>query len=308
MPKVSVIIPTYNCGQYICEAIDSVLAQTYKDIEIIIVDDGSSDNTKNVVLMYKDKIKYIYQNNKGEAGARNRGIKEAQGEFIAFIDADDIWLENKLEKQMEIISNMSADLVHCRMYVMENNKIVEGKIKPTKPAITFYDLLLGGKSLLMTIVVKKACFDKIGLFDESIKLATDYDMWLRFSLKYKISFIDEPLAIYRRHSNQLSSEDNNKKFKEYGIAICKKLIAYPESPRKLIKKKLSCEYYLLGKIYYQKGVYRMATIQVFNSIFVHHFSGLNFATNKEKYHKKVVLLIKPYIFLVYLLVLSIFHK
>ncbi len=100
MPKVSVIIPTYNRAHFLCEALDSALSQTFKDFEIIIVDDGSTDNTKQVLEKYGSRIYYIYQENKGRAEARNTGIRRAKGEHIAFLDDDDIWLPNKLEKQV----------------------------------------------------------------------------------------------------------------------------------------------------------------------------------------------------------------
>ena len=102
-PLVSVIIPTYNSSQYIKEAIDSVLAQTYKNFEIIVIDDGSTDNTKEVLAPYLSVIKYIYKNNGGPASARNRGIKEANGEFVAFLDADDVWKPDRLARGVDIL-------------------------------------------------------------------------------------------------------------------------------------------------------------------------------------------------------------
>lgn len=101
-PLISVVIPTYNRAHYVCEAIDSVLAQTYKNIEIIAVDDGSTDNTKDIIQQYSSRIKYIYQNNAGPSAARNNGIKQSNGDLIAFLDSDDIWLAEKLERQVEI--------------------------------------------------------------------------------------------------------------------------------------------------------------------------------------------------------------
>ena len=101
MPKVSVIIPTYNRAHYICETIDSILAQTYRDYEIIVVDDGSADNTRKVLQKYDGKVRYFYQKNRGPSAARNFGISQSQGEYIAFLDDDDLWTENKLELQID---------------------------------------------------------------------------------------------------------------------------------------------------------------------------------------------------------------
>src|SRR5690349_3602213 len=103
MPKVSVIIPTYNRAQFIARAVDSVLEQTYKDFEIIVIDDGSSDNTQEILKAYEGKIRYVYQQNKGISAARNRGIQEAKGEYIAFLDSDDVWKPEKLSVQVAIL-------------------------------------------------------------------------------------------------------------------------------------------------------------------------------------------------------------
>lgn len=309
MPKVSVVIPTYNRAKYICETIDSVLNQTFQDFEIIIVNDGSSDNTESLVLeyirKYPNRMKYVYQQNKGEAAARNTGIMKSDGEYIAFLDSDDIWLEQKLEKQIDYVKKTDTDLVYCSMFIMENGVIDYKKIKPANPAFTFLDLLLGGKSITTpTVLVKKRCIQKVEPFDETLKLACDYEMWLRFSLKYKISFIDESLAIYRIHSSQLSSDDNDKEFKEHGVTIFKKLIAYPELPRKLVKKKLSREYYLLGKIYYEKKQYKLAFKSIGDSLCVNPLVGISFFDPKDGMSKKIKKIIKPFLLFFILIFLS----
>jgi len=278
-PKVSVIIPTYNRARYICEAVESVLNQTYKDYEIIIIDDGSTDNTKQVLDEYllskgfkidnKENyclysltakpytlIRYIYQENKGEAGARNRGIKEAKGEYIAFLDSDDLWRENKLEKQIVIIeSSKDIDLVYCAMQVLRNG-IIENSLKPAEPAFNFFDLLLEGKSIPMTMIIRKRCFSEIDWFDENIKLACDYEMWLRFTLKYKVKFLDEPLAICRRHDSNISGDIGS--IKEYGVKIFSKLLKREDIPKDMVKRKLSLEYYVhLGKYIMSKNDIKM---------------------------------------------------
>src|SRR5208283_2367398 len=102
-PLVSVVIPTYNCGRYICETVESALGQTYSPVEIIVVDDGSTDDTRERLTTYGDRVRYIYQQNTGPAVARNRGVQDAQGDWIAFLDADDLWLPYRLELQVELL-------------------------------------------------------------------------------------------------------------------------------------------------------------------------------------------------------------
>src|SRR4030042_587586 len=120
MPKVSVIITTYNRVHFVCEAIDSVLNQTFKDFEIIVVDDGSTDNTKEALKRYSKNIFYIYQSNKGRSQARNTGLKVAKGDYIAFLDDDDIWVPHKLEKQVAFMdSNPNIGLVHTITEVID---------------------------------------------------------------------------------------------------------------------------------------------------------------------------------------------
>ena len=308
MPKVSVIIPTYNRASYICETIDSVLDQTFTDYEIIVVDDGSTDNTKEIVSLhiekYSKKIRYFYQENRGEAGARNTGIKESKGEYIAFLDSDDIWHREKLEKQIKALEGSDVSLVYCSMYIIKDGYVNYKKRKPSSPALNFHDLLLGGKSIPMTGLVKKNDLDKVGLFDESIKLACDYDMWLRFSMKYKIKFMNEPLAFYRRHASNISRDLGAVKI--CGIKIFNKMLSNNTGiPKKLLKSKLSREYYGLGKIYYDKGEFKSAILQVYNAIVSFPLVGLTFISSSESLRNKIYIFAKPYLFLSYLLILCL---
>lgn len=304
MPKVSVIIPTYNRSRYICEAIDSVLAQTYKDFEIIIVDDGSTDNTKGILSKYNSKIRYFYKTNGGVASARNFGINKATGEYIAFIDSDDLWLETKLKKQVDYMGKNNTDLVYCNMCIMENGIINYKKIKPTKPAFSFFDLLLdGGNLTTSTILLKKTCFDRLGLFNESFKVASDYEMWLRFSLVYNFGFINLTLATYRQHSDNLSIDLNGVKFKQTGIRIYKELLMNHGVNRSWVRRRLSLEYYLLAKGYYDENGYKKAIIELKNCLFVNPLVGLSLINKNSGIVEKSLGMIKPYVFLIYLALL-----
>lgn len=213
MSLISVIIPTYNSGKFLAEAIDSVLCQSYKDFEIIIVDDGSVDNTKIVIEKYLKlpvSIKYIYQENKGPSGARNRGITEAKGEFIAFLDADDIWLPDKLELQIKAMSQSnSIGLVCGRYYIIDCSGVIVDELSGINKYSNREELLndmliknvLGGGQ---NAIVRKECFDKVGLFDETMKVSEDRDLWFRIAKFYDVIILDKLLFKYRIHINNIS--------------------------------------------------------------------------------------------------------
>jgi len=224
IPKVSVVIPTYNCAQYIAEAIESVLNQTYKDFEIIVIDDGSTDNTQEIIKPYLNKIKYIYQQNSGPSAARNRGIKEANGEYIAFLDADDIWLPQKLELQikfMETYFNIGLTFTDMSFFsdkkgIIKNSFLKNMKIfnKLCVQSLSSYEKKFSEKIFnalieenfipTPSVIVKKQCFNKVGLFDETLFVVEDRDMWLRISLFYDVGFINKPLVLRRFHKKNIS--------------------------------------------------------------------------------------------------------
>ncbi len=200
-PTVSVIIPTYNRAHLIGRAIQSVLNQTYQDFEIIVVDDGSTDNTEEVMKRFNDeRIKYIkHEQNKGEAAARNTGIKIARGEYIAFQDSDDEWLPEKLEKQIKVFENASSKVgvVYTGFWRIKNGKktyIPSSKITPKEGDI--HNILLEGNFIGGPVtLIKKECFERAGMFDEELPLLTDWEMWIRLSKYYHFKYIDEPLVI-----------------------------------------------------------------------------------------------------------------
>lgn len=210
-PLVSIVIPTYNHEQYLARAIKSVLKQTHKNAEIIICDDGSSDNTKEVIKKFKHhkKIRYYYQSNQGLASTRNLGIKKAKGEFIAFLDSDDYWLPKKIEKQLKIFTkNKQIGLVYCFHYWVSEAGKITGKKKKNYRGDIWQDLLQG--NLIVgsgsAAVVKKECFDKIGLFDESLKSCEDWDMWLRIARVYQIDLTPELLVKITQHPHKIKQQ------------------------------------------------------------------------------------------------------
>lgn len=206
-PKVSVIVPVYNAQKYLPESIRSILAQTYTDYELIIVDDGSTDQSVSVIKNFQkkhpDKITLIQKENGGPASARNVGIKAAAGEYIAFNDADDLWLRSKLQRQLAFFEVQSPEVGivyterlnfdHEGLYLVSKHrqKFAKGSI--------YRELLKSNFIPNNSVMVRRKCFDVVGLFDESLGIIEDYDMWLRIALKYQISFLPEVLSLYRLH-------------------------------------------------------------------------------------------------------------
>lgn len=208
MPTISVIIHTYNNEKFIGETIESVLSQTYKDYEIIIVDDGSTDNTRAALLPYMDKIRYHYKENGGIASAKNAGIKLSKAKFIAFFDHDDLWVPDKLKMQMEYFKkNPQAGLVYSKYITFKNGKKLRTRPKKGYSGWIFAKLL--SKSIIQTstVMVKKECLDAIGPFDESFALADEYDLFLRIARKFQCGFIDKELTKYRVHDSNASRND-----------------------------------------------------------------------------------------------------
>lgn len=207
MPRVSVVIPTYNRGHYLRETLDSVFYQTYRDIEIIVVDDGSTENTPEFIKEYLDRIIYIYKENGGQGSARNVGINRAKGEYIAFLDSDDLWLPQKIKIQVEYMDkHPEYGMIFSKCeFIDEMNKVIGEWECPDDTS--FDSLLMRGNTIMVpTVMVRREVFDVAGLFDERRELigVEDYDMWLRIGFQYKIGFLDAILARYRFHGGNIS--------------------------------------------------------------------------------------------------------
>ncbi len=205
---VSVIIPTHNRAGRVGEAIGSVLKQTYRDWELIVVDDGSTDGTAEVVRAFDDaRISYVSQDNRGVSAARNRGIAEARGEFIAFLDSDDRWEPCKLEVQMAFFSaHPDAHICQTEEVWIRNGVRVNPRKKHAKPSgWIFKECLPLCVVSPSAVMIRRAVFDAIGLFDEALVAAEDYDLWLRASLHYEIATLPDALTIkVGGHDDQLS--------------------------------------------------------------------------------------------------------
>lgn len=211
-PKVSVVITCYNYGRYIDFCLRSVLSQTYNNYEILVIDDGSTDNTRDCMLRYSDfpNIKYVYQENKGQAKAKNNGIQHATGEYIAFLDADDLWVKDKLEKQIRLFENSRVGVVYSRAYHIDDIGLRLRRdplikyLTPRSGKVTNW-LFLDNFVYFSSSIVRNQCFEDFGVFDESLQMGIDWDLWLRVSTKYDFDFVDEELLGYRvGHTGQMS--------------------------------------------------------------------------------------------------------
>lgn len=215
-PTVSVVIATYNYGRFLKEAIDSVLAQTYKDYEIIVVDDGSTDNTREVVEPYLRLPNFSYRHlgkNRGQPRAKNRGIRESRGEFIAFLDADDVWLPGKLEKQIPLFErSREVGVVYCdHICFCDDQNLPQVGHPPYARGWVTRNLMFHNIVPFSSSVVRKECFEQDGMFDESIPLAIDYDLWLRFSLNWAFDYLPEKLLRARLGHSRLSCRGEERK-------------------------------------------------------------------------------------------------
>lgn len=285
MPQISIIMPTYNCGKYIAEAIDSVLNQTFSDFEIIVIDDGSTDNTKELLSSYiaNGQIRYFYQENNGPASARNRGLKEATGEYVSFLDCDDCFLPEFLDKNLSYAKQSDYDVVICQRYyqkIEESNGqsrlvLIERQILPSSPQ-ELYRKLFHNFVGCLKMVAKKTCFNKVGLFDENLFSTDDFDIWLRFAENnLRIGMVSDPAplfvyrirndslfhshilrekrllahyAIFKKHKTGAFALDSEMKkiYAEKLWNIGKNLIIYPGSRYQALKIMIESQYYQLN--------------------------------------------------------------
>jgi glycosyltransferase involved in cell wall biosynthesis len=206
---VSVIIPSFNGERYLRETIESVLIQTWSILEIIVVDDGSTDNTRNIVreLMTRDeRIKYIYKHNGGVSSARNEGFKNALGEYIAFLDADDVWEKNNLQCKVELLQREQFSLVHSDAHLIDGqSKLIGGRLQGSEGMIL--DSILEWKHIQIpgpsSILIRRQVIEQSGLFDVNCSTSADFDFFLRVAKLGKVGRVPQTTWRYRIHSNNM---------------------------------------------------------------------------------------------------------
>jgi glycosyltransferase involved in cell wall biosynthesis len=270
--KISAIIPTFNRAKYTVKAVKSILDQTYSIDEIIVVDDGSNDNTKELLTSFP--IQYIYQENKGVSSARNTGIKEAKNKWICFLDSDDIWEPKKIKKQVQFHEqNPHILFSHTNEKWIYNSKEIQKKTYQRKQyRTTFCDHIENTFIGCSTVMIHKNIFEQIGcfqgeqVFDENLKACEDYDLWLRILRKFELGFVDEEL-IHKLagHKGQLSFETPLQD--RYRIQALLKHIDSPYS--KEIKSEIfkRCEILLKGAKKHQNKEIEAYYLKLKNSLF-----------------------------------------
>ena len=222
---VSVIIPTFNRINLIVRAIESVLKQTYKVFEIIVIDDGSTDGTYELIKKSYPKVFIYHQKNKGVSAARNMGLTLARGTWIAFLDSDDEWISKKIECQINAL-NQSKEYLICHtneIWIRNGIRVNQMKKHQKYGGFIFEKSLDICRMSPSSVMISKTIFDEIGFFDESLKICEDYDFWLRISSKFPVLFLDEMLIKkYGGHEDQLSK--NTDGIEQYRIQSLEKIL------------------------------------------------------------------------------------
>ncbi len=261
LPLVSIILPTYNCAAFLPHSIGTILLQTYNSYEIIVIDDGSTDNTKEVLHPFMQRIKYIrLEQNKGLPTARNIGIRSAQGKYIAFIDADDLWLPEKLQTDIEYFETHSeVSMIYSKhINIDEKGDDLDGNTKRQLPSGNIFTQLFSEQNFIITssVVVRKEVFETTGLFDEQLFNCQDWDMWLRIAFHFQVAGINKPLVKYRHNPHSLSKNRNNV-LKYQKIIIDKIYNKFKDTENgiheKLYKKRLASHYAKAGRYYLRIG-------------------------------------------------------
>ncbi len=258
MPKVSVIIPTYNRLPMVKEAVDSVLMQDVEDLELIVVDDGSTDETAEEIGRFGGRVRLLrHAENRGVSAARNKGILHSKGKYIAFLDSDDLWAKGKLRAQTAFLDdNPHYPLCYTDEIWIRRGKRVNPKLKHAKYSGWIFEKCLP----LCTIspssaMMRKTLFSRVGLFDEALPVCEDYDFWLRVAVRYPIFFIDRRLIIKRGgHADQLSNRSwgNDR----YRVIALEKLLSEPSlgpSEREMVLEEMKTKCRILSKGFYKRG-------------------------------------------------------
>jgi glycosyltransferase involved in cell wall biosynthesis len=208
MPKVSVVIPAYNAMTYLPETVESVLRQSFTDFEVLIIDDGSSDQIGQwFSQLMEPRVKLISQPNQGVAVARNNGIAHAQGEYIAFLDADDLWEPTKLEKQVDCLDHHPAvGLVYTWILLVDRQGNPTGRIFTSDAEGDVWEQIVVDNMIPngSATMIRRSCFETVGVFDPNLPPAEDWDMWIRIAARYSFAVVKEPLVYYRKYANSAS--------------------------------------------------------------------------------------------------------
>ena len=258
MPKVSVIIPTYNRLPMLREAIHSVLKQDFEDFELIVVDDGSTDGTVEEIKKFGGRVRLLqHPENRGVSAARNRGILHAKGKYVAFLDSDDQWTKGKLKIQVTFLDdNPHYSLCYTDEIWIRRGKRVNPMVKHAKYSGWIFEKCLPLCIISpSSVMMRKTLFSKVGLFDEALPVCEDYDFWLRISARFPVFFINRKLIIKRGgHSDQLSNRSWGND--HYRVIALEKLLSEPyitQEEREMILKEMKKKCQILYKGFLKRG-------------------------------------------------------
>lgn len=266
-PLVSVIVPTYKRTDYLKLTLQSILNQTFQDFEVLVVDDGTPSGENLLLCQTMDKVRYIkIENSGGPAKPRNVGIREAKGKYLAFVDDDDLWLSNKLEKQVAVLEdNPDFGLVHACCEIIDGNGILQNRIigRPGSPEVKHGDValrMMGNWTVMMpTSFIRKEIVDTVGFFNDKMPSAgEDTEFWVRCSFLTKFYYLDKKLAYYRVHSNNISRD----KRKYLKLPLYLKYIIREQ----LLKQRISTKEYSLLLNNLCKMLIRNEEVGLFNKI------------------------------------------
>lgn len=232
-PLVSVVIPTYNYGRYICETVASALGQTCSPIEVIVVDDGSTDDTRERLAAYGDRVRYIHQQNRGLSAARNTGIRAAEGHYIALLDSDDLWLPDKLERQMTLaVQQPDTGLIATERYAIDEtgrrlDYVAECCSRDGFRELTMRDLLEYPAFSPSSILARRDCLLTVGGFNESLTAVEDMEMWVRMAARFRVVRLNATLTAQRFHSKSMSHQADSM-FRNHQKAITQLFAEIPQ--------------------------------------------------------------------------------
>jgi glycosyltransferase involved in cell wall biosynthesis len=269
--RITAIIPTFNSRGYIRDTVESVLGQTYPVHEVIVVDDGSTDGTEQVLASYAGRVRYIRQQNAGPPAARNNGVAHATGDWVALLDSDDLWVRTKIERQMEYLEvHPDCGLIYTDMKTFDDTGVIEESVKVSRnltlPSGHIFPQMFA-ETLFQTsaVMIRKSCLDAVGGFDETLRMGDDYELFLRIARHFELGYIDMPLVLYRQHPTQ-GTRTWGKQL-QHGVPwealVLKKITnLYPEIFEELgrhnIQRRLSKPYVALAYACFAEGDHRNA--------------------------------------------------
>lgn len=289
-PLVSIIIPAYNAEQFLSETLSSVLSQTYKNLEIIVIDDGSTDSTQKIAQSFGGCVSLLVQSHQGPSAARNLGVKHSKGEFIAFIDSDDIWVNCKLEVQLEyLLQNPGIELVYsdfARWYpnserdfdspLVSKNSNQSERVDLELSGWIYPEMLLDSQVWICTVVMRKSVWEAVGGMDESLRIGEDWDFFIKVSRKYEMTKLASVLAYYRMHQGSITNMPLVPNFAYKVVVNAISVYGYrgPDGrvvSRKLLNNTLYNIRFNHGYVHVNKGIPSIALSEFFGALLYRPF-------------------------------------